>query len=84
MRTVTAQEFARSLEDVEIIARREPVVIARQGGERLVLMSMEEYERLLLRSRRAFAVEDLPEWIVEAVGRADMDESFRDLDRLMD
>lgn len=54
MRTVTAQEFARSLEDVESIARR------------------------------AFAVEDLPEWIVEAVAQADMDDGFRDLDRLMD
>ncbi len=47
MRTVTASEARQGLADVLEAARREPVVIQRQKRDVAVVMSMQEYERLV-------------------------------------
>jgi len=47
MRTVTASEARQSLSDILESARREPVVIQRQKRNVAVVMSMDEYERLV-------------------------------------
>ncbi|MCX2862126.1 type II toxin-antitoxin system prevent-host-death family antitoxin [Paucibacter sp. PLA-PC-4] len=47
MRTVTASEARQGLADVLEAARRESVVIQRQKRDVAVVMSMQEYERLV-------------------------------------
>jgi PHD/YefM family antitoxin component YafN of YafNO toxin-antitoxin module len=43
---VTSKEIVRSFATLGDAALREPVVITKNGRDRLVLMSIEEYERL--------------------------------------
>lgn len=47
MRTVTASEAREGLAELLEAARREPVVIQRQKRDVAVVMSMDEYERLV-------------------------------------
>lgn len=47
MRTVTASEARQGLAEIIEAARREPVVIQRQKRDVAVVMSMDEYERLV-------------------------------------
>lgn len=47
MRTVTASEARQGFADIIEAARREPVVIQRQKRNVAVVMSMDEYERLV-------------------------------------
>ena len=56
MSIVTSAEFQRNLGLYQDKALAEPVVITKNGRERLVLVSVEEYHRLKRRDRRALAV----------------------------
>lgn len=47
MRAVTASEARQGFAEIVEAARREPVVIQRQKRDIAVLMSMDEYERLV-------------------------------------
>jgi prevent-host-death family protein len=47
MRTVTASEARQGLAEILDAARREPIVIQRQKRDVAVVMSMDEYERLV-------------------------------------
>ncbi|MQT88061.1 type II toxin-antitoxin system Phd/YefM family antitoxin [Pseudomonas nabeulensis] len=47
MRAVTASEARQGFAEIIEAARREPVVIRRQKRDVAVLMSMDEYERLV-------------------------------------
>jgi len=84
MKSITAQELQRNIGGAQDMALQEPIAITHHGRERLVLMSVDEYKRLLVRRRKAYAIEELPEWIVDAVEKAEMDPRFDHLDRLMD
>lgn len=47
MRTVSASEARQGLAEIIEAARREPVIIQRQKRDVAVVMSMDEYERLV-------------------------------------
>lgn len=47
MRTVTASEARQGFAEIIESARREPVIIQRQKRDVVVLMSMDEYQRLV-------------------------------------
>jgi hypothetical protein len=83
MKSISARELEQKIGEVQDLALREPVAIERDGRERLVLLSIDEYNRLLM-ARRSFSVEELPEWIIERVAAAEMDPQFNDLDRLLE
>ena len=84
MKRVSAQELQRNIGEVQDMALVEPVAITHHGRERLVLLSAEEYDRLKKRDRRSYAVEELPERLVEDFSNAEMDSRFDDLNKLMD
>jgi len=84
MKRVSAQELQRNIGEVQDMALVEPVAITHHGRERLVLLSAEEYSRLKKRDRRAYAVEELPERLVEDFSTTEMDVRFDDLNKLMD
>lgn len=57
----TVKELQRHWGTVADKAIREPVVITSNGRDRHVLMSVDEYLRLVSESRKAYLVRDLPE-----------------------
>ena len=59
MQRVTSREFQRNFGRCQDEALKEPLAITRNGRDRLVILSFDEYERLKRRDRQALAVEDL-------------------------
>lgn len=70
---VTTAEFIRGYGALADRALTEPVTITKNGRDRLVLLSAEEYERLRRRDRRAIRPEELTEEKVAAIAAAEVD-----------
>lgn len=79
MRVSTA-EFIKNYGTLADKALGEPVVITKNGRDRLVVLSAEEYTRLKRRDRRVFSVEDLTEAQVAAIERAEVPAEYAYLD----
>lgn len=71
MRQVTSREFQRNFGRFQDEALLTPLSITRNGRERLVILSAEEYARLKRRDQRAIAVENLSDAEIEAILRAE-------------
>jgi prevent-host-death family protein len=67
---VTASEFQSAFGSLSDKARREPVVITKHGRDSLVVMPVEEWERLKRRDRHVGLTADLSEEWIEAVRTA--------------
>ena len=80
MSEITSAEFRRNVGLYEEKARDEPVTITKDGRERLVLLSIEEYKRLKRRDRRAFAAEDLTAEQIAALEKAEVPPGHEHLD----
>jgi prevent-host-death family protein len=78
--TVTAAEFHRNVGVYQDIALTKPVAITKNGRERTVLLSAEEFHRLKRRDRRIIAAGDLSEDLVEALRAARVPEEHSHLD----
>lgn len=81
---VTTAELVRSFGSVADQALKEPVTITKDGRDRLVLLSAEEYARLARRDRQAVRAEELSEAELERIGRAEVPEEHRHLDALLE
>ncbi len=88
MVAVTATEFAKNFGRYKEEAQREPVAITSHGRTSGYFMSapaFEEYQRLKAQATRtAYAIEELPDDIANAIGTARMDPTHAHLDRLLD
>jgi len=80
----TAGDVAKNFGQFADRALVEPVTITKYGREHLVLLSADEYARLMQRDRRAWTTDNAPDDVVEAVRAARMDERHADLDALME
>jgi len=80
MSVVTSAEFQRNLGVYQDKALAQPVTITKNGRERLVLLSVEEYQRLKRRDRRVFRSADMTDEHLAAIERAQMSERHRHLD----
>jgi len=65
-------------------AMRHPIAIERDGEARVVMISMEEYERLLRRDREVLLVKDPDDEMIEAIRNVRPPARSRRLDHLMD
>ena len=65
--TVSAAEFHRNVGVYQDIALTKPVSITKNGRERTVLLSAEEYARLKRRDRRAIEAGELSDRHIEAL-----------------
>jgi prevent-host-death family protein len=72
MMKVSASELQRSLGSISDTALREAVTITKQGRNHLVLLSYEEYARLLRRDRKVGLSGDLPDEWLDAVRTAEV------------
>jgi prevent-host-death family protein len=80
MSRITSAEFQRNVGLYEDKALAEPITITKDGEERLVLLSVEEYQRLKRRDRRVFAVEDLTPEQIAALEKAQVPPGHEHLD----
>jgi prevent-host-death family protein len=81
---VSATEFSKEVGRYQDTALIQPVIITRNGRDRTVMISAEEYERLKRRDRQVFASGELPDKIATAVRKSKMDRRHRHLDRLIE
>jgi PHD/YefM family antitoxin component YafN of YafNO toxin-antitoxin module len=80
---VSSTEFSKEVGRYQDAALSQPVVVTRNGRDRTVMISIEEYQRLKRRDRQVFAAGEAPEEIVEAVRNSEMDPRHRHLDDLV-
>lgn len=64
---VSSAEFQKNIGRYQDMALREPVLVTRNGRDRTVLISTEEYERLMLRDRKVLSIFELSEEEIEAL-----------------
>lgn len=77
---VTSAEFQRNLGLYQDRALAQPVTITKNGRERLVLLSVEEYQRLKRRDRRVFGIGDVTDEQLAAIEATRMSDQHRHLD----
>ena len=80
MQSVSAAEFQRNFGRYQDEALKQPLSITRNGRERLVVLAVEEYQRLKRRDRAVFKTEALSEAEVAAVTAGGMDARHSHLD----
>lgn len=77
---VPSTEFGKEVGRYQDMALSQPVVVTRNGRDRTVMISAEEYQRLKRRDRQVFSTAEAPEEIIEAVKTSTMDPRHRHLD----
>jgi len=77
---VSAAEFQRNIGRYQDIALTQPVVVARNGRERTVMISVEEYHRLKRRDRRVMGLEDFTDEDIAALEKTRAPEAAKAFD----
>jgi len=77
---VTTAEFIKGYGALADKALTEPITITKNGRDRLVVVSAEEYERLRRRDRRAFRAEELSEADIALIAEGQMAPEHAHLD----
>ncbi len=70
MRRVSSTEFQKKVGLYQDMALTEPLTITRNGREKVVVLSAEEYHRLKRRDREVLRVEDLSAEDLKAIAAA--------------
>ena len=81
---VSSTEFGKEVGRYQDAALTQPVVVTRNGRDRTVMISAEEYLRLKRRDRQAIAAGELPDDLFEAVRHSEMDPRHTHLDDLIE
>jgi len=82
--TVSSAEFHRNIGKYQDIALTRPVAITKNGRERTVLLSADEYARLKRRDRRVLDSAELSQQQFDAIRAARVPTEFARLDRELD
>ncbi len=80
---VSSTEFGKEVGRYQDVALSQPVIVTRNGRDRTVMISAEEYVRLKRRDRQVFGVGELPEETIEAIRETKMDPRHNHLDDLI-
>jgi PHD/YefM family antitoxin component YafN of YafNO toxin-antitoxin module len=80
---VSSTEFGKKVDRYQDAALSQPVIVTRDGRDRTVMISAEEYQRLKRRDRQVFAAGELSEETIEVVRTSEMDPRHRHLDGLV-
>lgn len=78
---VTSAEFIKNYGSVSDAALSEPVTITRNGRDRLVLISCEEYGRLKRRDRRVVSIDDITPEDLKLIEASTMEPGHEHLDK---
>ena len=80
MMKVSAADFQRNIGRYQDVALTQPVAVTRNGRERTVLISVEEYQRLKRRDRQVLRPEDFTEEDLAALEQTRAPESTKAFD----
>lgn len=78
---VSTAEFIKNYGALADRALSEPVTITKNGRDRLVLVSAEEFERLKRRDRRVVNIGDFTDEEMELIANSEMPSGFEHLDK---
>lgn len=78
---VTAAEFHRNIGAYQDLALTKAVTITKNGRDRTVLISAEEYARLKRRDRKVISAGDLSDRHIAALENAKVPDQYAELDR---
>lgn len=81
---VTAAEFQRNIGRYQDMALTQPVAVTRNGRERTVLISTEEYSRLKRRDRQVMTLDDFTDADIAALEATRAPESSKAHDHELD
>lgn len=68
---VTTADFIKNFGQLADKALTEPVTITKNGRDRLVVISSDEFARLKARDRKVLLAEEAPDEVLEALTRTD-------------
>jgi len=71
MITVSSAKFQRNFGHYQDVALIEPVAVTRNGRERIVVLSVDEYHRLKQRDRQVLGLEDFTAADAQAIRTAE-------------
>jgi prevent-host-death family protein len=77
---VSIPEFVQGFDTLIEKAESEPLTLTRNGCDHLVLLSVEEYERLKRRDRRVYRIEDMTSEQLAALENAEVPAEYAHLD----
>jgi len=77
---VPAAEFQRNIGRYQDLALTQPVAVTRNGRERTVMISAEEYQRLKRRDRRVMTLDDFTDEDIAALEATRAPESAKTFD----
>ncbi|MCV3240160.1 type II toxin-antitoxin system Phd/YefM family antitoxin [Mesorhizobium sp. ZC-5] len=77
---VSSADFQRNFGRYQDMALTQPVAITRNGRERTVMISVEEYERLKRRDRQVLSLDDFTDEMIAAIERAEPPEEASQYD----
>ncbi len=78
---VSAAEFQRNIGRYQDIALVQPVAVTRNGRERTVMISVQEYHRLKRRDRQVLGLEDFTDADIAALEETRAPDSSKAFDR---
>lgn len=84
MHCVTISDLQRQIGQIQDMALKEPVAITRNGREKYVFLSSEEYHRLKRRDREVLAIEQLSQQDIRDIASARVPAAYAYLDDLLD
>jgi prevent-host-death family protein len=77
-------DLQRKVAEVQEAAMREPVVVTYHGRDRLVILPIDEFERLKRRDKLVVSMDELPEEFIQALSEPYYDAEQAALDHLME
>jgi prevent-host-death family protein len=80
METVSSADFQRQIGRIQDQALIAPIMVTRNGRDRLVLLSAEEYRRLKNLDRQSLAASELSDDILAEIAAAEVPAEYRHLD----
>jgi prevent-host-death family protein len=80
MQTTTSGEFHRKIGHYQDRALVEPIMVTRNGRQRVVLISADEYDRLKKLDRQALYVSELSDEELAAIAAAEVPAEYAHLD----
>ena len=80
----TAAEFQGTIGRYQDLALTQPVAVTRNGRERTVMISTEEYNRLKRRDRQVLSLDDFTDEMIEEIAKAEPPEEAKQYDHELD
>lgn len=84
MHSVTISDLQRQIGEIQDMALKEPVSVTRNGREKYVFLSSEEYHRLKRRDREVLGIEELSEDDIRDIAAAQVPDEYAYLNDLLD